>query len=163
MGADGGLGPCGHRTRTLQRQASLSPFPRFPSAVSDAQMPQGVRADLSAAYRAMLEALLPRFGALRGAAGPAPDSTSARMLTGFKRALRQRGIAIKPQQGIEPEYPPRVQLQPSQFTCQCLGLPGVQAIGDDQNHGAPPHQFARMVHAQAFQRRRRKGRRVRRR
>ena len=94
MGADGGLGPCGHRTRTLQRQASLSPFPRFPSAVSDAQMPQGVRADLSAAYRAMLEALLPRFGALRGAAGPAPDSTSARMLTGFKRALRQRGAPL---------------------------------------------------------------------
>ena len=67
------------------------------------------------------------------------------------RALRQRGIALKAQQRIEPQNPPRVQLQPSQFLRQGLRLSGVQAIGDDQNQGSPPDQLARMVPAQAFQ------------
>ena len=67
-------------------------------------------------------------------------------------AAGQRCVALKTQQRVEPKQAAATAAQPGELAVQVIRLAGVQAIGDDQHHRAPPDQPAGVLCAQAGQR-----------
>ena len=65
---------------------------------------------------------------------------------------RQWGISVKTQQRVEPQQTAAMPAQPVQLMRQFRRLAGIQPVGDQQHHGAPAHQTARVLAAQRGQR-----------